>query len=144
MMMMSKNMRGITLIELMIVIVVLAVLVAIAYPNYAQFSARAKRNEARAALLQIATNQERFYLNNQTYTDRVRLLGFDAPPAATTVVSPTGAYTVSITAANANTFTAQAVFNLGGAEAGRCGTFAIDSTGLKTSAPQADCWTASR
>lgn len=141
---MSKYMRGVTLTELMIVIVILGILIAIAYPNYSQFSARAKRNEARAALLQIATNQERHYLNNQTYTNRVRLLGFNAPAAATTVVSPTGAYTISITAADANTYAAQAVFNLGGSEAGRCGTFTINAAGTKASTPQADCWTASR
>ena len=63
-----RNMRGITLIELMIVVVIVGILAAIAYPNYQEFTSRAKRNEARAALLRLATNQERFYLNNNTFT----------------------------------------------------------------------------
>ena len=50
---MRKYMRGVTLMELMIVVVIIGVLAAIAYPNYRQYAARAKRNEARAALLQI-------------------------------------------------------------------------------------------
>ena len=61
-----QSMRGVTLIELMIVIVIIAILAAVSYPSYREFTARAKRNEARAALLQIATNQERFYLQNNT------------------------------------------------------------------------------
>ena len=62
------TMRGITLLELMIVVVIIGFMAAIAYPNYRDFTARAKRNEAKAALLQIATNQERFYLQNNAYT----------------------------------------------------------------------------
>jgi type IV pilus assembly protein PilE len=61
-------MRGVTLIELMIVVVVVSILAAVAFPNYREYAARAKRNEARAALLQLATNQERFYLNNNTFS----------------------------------------------------------------------------
>ena len=42
----------------------------------AQYAARAKRSEARAALLQIATMQERHYLANKTYTAGMSNLGF--------------------------------------------------------------------
>ena len=49
--------RGVTMLELMIVITVLGILAAVAYPNYRNAAARAKRSEARAALLQIATQQ---------------------------------------------------------------------------------------
>ncbi len=65
---MRKYMRGITLLELMIVVVIISILTAIAYPNYREYVTRAKRTEAKAALLQIATQQERFYLQNNTYT----------------------------------------------------------------------------
>ncbi|MEM7500540.1 MAG: type IV pilin protein [Pseudomonadota bacterium] len=136
------RMRGITLIELMIVIVVLGIIVAVAYPSYRDFAARAKRNEARAALLQIATNQERFYLNNNTYTTDMTQLGFQSSPFTT----ETGSYTITVTVANANTYTARASYLLGGNEAGNCPTFLIDAAGAKTSpdGAHADCWTRTR
>ena len=55
-----KQMRGVTLMELMIVVVVIGILTAIAFPNYQEFTARAKRTEAKSILLEIAANQERF------------------------------------------------------------------------------------
>lgn len=137
----GRRMLGITLIELMIVIVVLGVLAAVAYPNYRDFAARAKRNEARAALLQIATNQERFYLNNKTYTVDMKNLGF---PVAANFRTETGSYVVTINAANAATYTATATYQNADAEAGKCLTLTINSTGIKSSAPLADCWTRTR
>ena len=138
---MRNAIRGITLIELMVVTVVLGIIIAVAYPNYRDFAARAKRNEARAALLQIATNQERHYLNNNTYTADLTELGFDVAGVFTT---ETGSYDVRVTAANAVSFTATATFLRGGNEAAVCGTFQIDASGTKTSAPQGDCWTRAR
>ena len=135
------TMRGITLIELMIVVVIIGFMAVIAYPNYREFAARAKRNEAKAALLQIATNQERFYLQNNTYTCDMTRLGF---PVANTFVTETQSYTVDVTACDANNFTAQAVYNNADAEAGKCGSFQINGRNVKTSAPMADCWTRTR
>ena len=74
------RMRGITLLELMIVVVIIGFLAVIAYPNYRSFVERAKRNEAKAALLKVATNQERFYLQNYTFTCDLTQLSF--PDAA--------------------------------------------------------------
>ena len=136
-----KHMRGITLIELMIVVVIVGILAAIAYPNYQEFTARAKRNEARAALLQIATNQERFYLNNNTFTQDLTSLGFSTTPTWTT---QTGYYTIQITAADAVNFTATATYLHGGSEATKCASFTINARGLKTSGPDTNCWTRSR
>ena len=135
------RMRGITLMELMIVVVVLTLLITIGVPNYLEFSARAKRAEARAALLQIATNQEREYLQNNSYTLDMRRLGFEL---AGCNESASGAYDVCVNTADANTFTASATWKLGGAEAGRCGSFQIDGRGVKISTPETDCWTRTR
>lgn len=138
---MRKNMQGVTLMELMIVVVILSIMTAIAYPSYRQYVAKAKRNEAKAALLQIATRQESFYLQNNTYTTNMTQLGFGA---ATNVVTSTGTYVVNVTAANANTFAASAVYQNVDAEAGKCATFSIDGAGTKGSAPYGDCWTNTR
>ena len=135
-----KHMGGITLIELMIVVVVVSILAAIAFPNYQEFVARAKRNEARAALLQIATNQERFYLNNNTFTQDMTALGFSADP----FTSDTGYYVIDVTAANASNFSATATYQQGGNEAAKCLTFTIDGRGVKTSGPDTNCWVRTR
>jgi type IV pilus assembly protein PilE len=140
-MQLRRNMSGITLIELMIVVVVVSILAAIAFPNYQEFSARAKRNEARAALLRLATNQERFYLNNNTFTQDLTSLGFSATPTWTT---ETGYYTIQVTAADATNFTATATYLQGGSEATKCSTFTIDGRGARTSGPETNCWDRAR
>lgn len=135
-----NHMSGITLIELMIVVVVISILAAVAYPNYQEFAARAKRNEARAALLQVATNQERFYLNNNTFTTDMTALGFSQSPFPT----ETGSYVVAVTSATPSNFSATATYQLSSAEASKCLTFTVDARGVKTSAPDLDCWERSR
>ncbi len=135
-----QRMSGITLIELMIVVVIVAILAAVSYPNYREFTARAKRNEARAALLQIATNQERFYLQNNTFTSDLTDLGFSSSPFTT----DTGSYLVRVTAADASDYTATADYQLGGTEEAKCNIFQIDGRGGKTSDPDTDCWQRTR
>ena len=138
---MRKYMRGITLMELMIVLVIVGIMATLAYPSYREFAARAKRNEAKSALLQIATMQERFYLQNNTYTTDMTSLGF---PVAGNFTTDSGTYRVNVTAADANNFAANALYLNADNEAGKCGSFQIDGRGAKTSAPLADCWTRTR
>ena len=137
---MYRHMRGVTLLELMIVTVIIGIMAAIAYPNYREFVARAKRNEAKAALLQIAQNQERFYLQNNTYTLDMTQLGFPTDP----FITDTESYSVRVTNADANDFTAVATYRKTDAEAGKCQTFDIDGRGGKTSLPDTNCWTRTR
>jgi len=138
---MYRHMRGVTLLELMIVVVIVGILATIAYPSYQQFIARAKRNEAKAALLQIAQNQERFYLQNNTYTTDMTQLDF---PIAGGYITDTDSYSITVTAADANDFTAVATYQRADEEADKCQTFNIDGRGGKTSAPYDDCWTRTR
>jgi type IV pilus assembly protein PilE len=138
---MLKKMRGVTLIELLIVVVIVAVLAAIAYPNYRAYVQKSKRNEAKAALLQIATNQERHYLNNNEYTEDMTKLGFSAD---VNVPTGSGTYLVSVTFADSSRYTAQATYQLDDEEKAKCETFGIDAENRKTSAPRADCWTSTQ
>jgi type IV pilus assembly protein PilE len=139
-MQLRRKMSGVTLIELMIVVIIVSILAAIAFPNYQEFSARAKRNEAKTALLQIKINQERFYLNNNTFTQDMTQLGFSADPFTT----DTGSYVVAVTAASPTNFSATATYQLGGNEATKCVTFTIDGRGAQTSGPEANCWDRTR
>ncbi len=138
---MRRYVGGITLLELMIVVVIISILAIVSYPNYREFAARAKRNEAKAALLKAATNQEKFYLQNQQFSTDLTQLGFSADPFTT----DSGSYQITVAAADpAANFTVTATYVNTDGEELKCGTFTIDGRGSKTSSPYDDCWTRQR
>ena len=135
---MRPTSRGMTLIELMIVIVIVAILASIAVPSYRQYVLRSHRTEAKAALMNVAAAQEKFYLQNNTYTDNLS----DAPPTGLGIPGTTehGYYTVAIEAgADETAFTVTATPTGGQAADTRCASFSIDQAGVKT-ATNTDCW----
>ena len=134
----SRRMRGMTLVELLIVVVIVGILAAIAYPNYREFTLKARRTEARALLLEIATMQERHYLQNNTYGSLADL-GYANPQP-----SDSGYYLVTVPSADANNFRAVATYQPDDSEAGKCKTFEIDGRGAKISDPYTDCWSRTR
>ena len=63
----THNNRGFTLIELMIVVAVIGILAAIAVPSYRSYVVRAARVEAQTELLELASLQEKIFLNSNSY-----------------------------------------------------------------------------
>ena len=137
-MQMRKYMQGITLMELMIVIVIIGILTAIAFPNYREFVARAKRTEAKSELLRIAADQEKFYLQNQRF-GTLSELGYSGD----TISSETDTYSITAVAdpAWAQGFLATATYERDDGEGDKCKTFTINGGGTKGSGPYTDCWT---
>ncbi len=64
----SAEQKGVTLIEMMIVVVIVAALVAIAWPSYREHVRSARRADAQSVLLQAAQYMERFYSENTSYS----------------------------------------------------------------------------
>lgn len=138
-----NHVTGVTLLELMVVVVVVGILAAIGVPSYRNYAMRAQRTEAKTALLLLAANQERFYLQNNTYTNNLVALGF------TTGMSENGVYTLAIGAANTTVFSATATPTPGGGTNGAdqstdadCASFTINSAGVRSAAPDPSgkCW----
>ena len=140
---MRNRMKGVTLIELMIVIVVVAILGSIAVPSYRSFVLRSHRVEAKTALLALAAAQEKFYLQNNTYATNSLLT--TAPPSGLGLAATTenGWYTVAIAnGANAAGFSATATATGTQTADGDCASFTINQLGVKTATGDKPtvCW----
>jgi len=92
--------RGMTLIELMIVVVIATILVGLAVPSYTSYVLRSHRVEAKTALLDLAGREERYLSTSvagANYSQTATDLGYPSPPGFPTLVG-SGYYTVSVCA----------------------------------------------
>ena len=106
--------RGMTLIELMIVIVIIAILASVAYPSYMGSVRKSRRAEGVAALSAVQIAQEKlrascpFY--GQVLGGATNVCGANA--AASTIQAPTtsadGRYNITLAAAGVTGYTATA------------------------------------
>jgi type IV pilus assembly protein PilE len=151
-------MAGFTLVELMVTIVVATILISIAIPSYTSQIRKSRRTEAKSALLDLASRQERFYSTNSAYTNDASKLGYDTT-SKTLFQYNVGSnyYQVSVcvgtgipTACNgaqalnsaAPTYLLQAT-PIGAQVADTiCGSFTVDNTGVQsdTGTQTSGCW----
>jgi type IV pilus assembly protein PilE len=133
-----RRQAGLTLIELMIVIVVIGILAAVAIPSYREYILRSHRNAAQAFLQDVASRQAQYLLDARAYATSISALGLTTPNDLATryTFSPTATNTASGVA-----FTVQAI-PIGPQAGERCGTLSIDSAGAKaaTGSSPVGCW----
>ena len=150
-----QQQRGVTLIELIVVMIIVGILAAIAIPTYRNYVIRSQRADAKDALLSLATAQEKFYLQCNYYATIIAAapncgagvgfgsLQFDA-------ASKHGWYTLAIgpPAPTATSYTILATAAAGGNQYQdeACRTFRVNERGIHTAATAAaadntaTCW----
>jgi type IV pilus assembly protein PilE len=129
---------GFTLIELMVVVLIGAILVGIAVPSYTSHIRKSRRTDARTALLDLASREERYFSLNNAYTDKENLLGYSSNNVALSTTVGNGYYTISVDQVAAATVAAPATFRAKAAPAGtqvkdtQCAFFSVDQSGKQT------------
>jgi type IV pilus assembly protein PilE len=146
----SARHSGFTLVELMIVVVVASILVAIAVPSYQYEVQKARRTDARNAILDIAAREERYLSVANSYSALPTDVGYTGGAWPQTVTN--GYYSVTVTIPDPNyvglgpsyVVTAQAI----GLQANdtACASFSVTQIGKQTALTSAlvdnstTCW----
>ncbi|ABF12543.1 type IV pilus assembly protein PilE [Cupriavidus metallidurans] len=131
--------RGFTLIEVMITVAIIGIIAAIAFPSYQRHVVKGNRAAAEAFVLEAASLQERYLVDNRAYATTLSALGFAALPDS---IAPNYQVTLTVTAAPpAYVFTATPI-NTQLARDTDCGVLTLNNTGDKTAAGVAStsCW----
>lgn len=130
---MRKRQSGVTLMELLTVVIVISVLASLAVPSYRRYLLRAQRSDATTALLRLQTAQEKYFLQYGTYVTTTANIS-TLPPAGLglSAVSERGYYNLAVAATPTGyIFTATPVPGGGQADDTGCVSFTITEAGTK-------------
>lgn len=136
---------GFTLIEMMIVVAIISILGAIAYPTYLEHVRKSRRVDAKTALLDLASRQERYFSTRNVYATTPDKLGYSEAEFPSKVFSGKEAYyQLSVTASSPFTTYSASATPLGTQTKDKCHTYTITSLGVQGNSgvdpvPE-DCW----
>ncbi|WP_417595615.1 type IV pilin protein [Oceanospirillum sp.] len=83
--------QGFTLLELLIVLAIVGILAAVAYPSYKNYAFESRRVDAYSSILRIQLAEERWRVSHNSYTSDMTDAGLD-----TATTSGEGFYTLSV------------------------------------------------
>ena len=145
----ASSQLGFSLIELMVVVAIVAIISAFAYPSYQRYVIKAKRTVAQSALLQVADRQQQFFMDNKRFAADLNNLGFGANPyvlnddgMSTVAGDAQAVYSLSLSNVTATTWTATAAPLHGQLSRDTyCGSLSLTQAGAKGKTGSSDkCW----
>lgn len=89
----NRKQRGFTLIELMIVVAIVGIVAAFAYPSYMDQIRKSRRADALIGLQGVTQRQEDYFTRNYSYANSLSALGYGA---GTTTDSPEDYYSLQL------------------------------------------------
>lgn len=128
--------KGFSLIELVVAMAIVGIIAAIAIPSYQGSMRKAIRSDAKAALMDLAARQERFFTENNSYTVTLSNLGY------TSANSPEGYYSLAAVAGPTGSITTSFTVSanlIASSNDSNCSQFSLSSNGAK-SATSSSCW----
>ncbi len=139
---MKKN--GFTLIELMITVAIIGILTSVGYPSYQNHIKKAKRSEAQAALVSMATAMEQWRVeNNNNYSGVTAATVFAAQVPTDGTGTKTYDLDIPSTTLTSTSYVLKAT-PAGTQADDDCGDLTLDSTGvkgaIKSGVAVANCW----
>jgi len=127
-----QRIKGFSLIELMVVVVIVGILAAVAVPSYRNHVIKGSRAAAQTELMQLASVQEKIYLNSSAYACNAIATAYNGSSTGGLGVSSSndGKYTFTLSACATNTYTIKAAPVAGTTQVGN-GCLIVQENGLR-------------